>query len=89
MKKNHRKTLLTAAGAALLCAATWQIAPSETIAYMRVKGQDMAGKKCERVEQSGSVFGKCERVCKDLDVIRDPRRNNRLVCTNRVVRIPR
>jgi hypothetical protein len=89
MKKNHWKTSLTIAGAALLCAAIWMVAPSETAAFPPVKGQDMAGKKCERVEPSGgSVFGKCEKVCKDLEVIHDPRRKG-WVCGGKVVRIRR
>jgi hypothetical protein len=77
MKKNN---LLTIAGAALLCVATWMAAPSETVVSVTVKGQDKAGKNCERVDpKGGSVFGKCERVCKDLEVVRDAG-NKRWVC---------
>jgi hypothetical protein len=89
MKKNHWKSLLTIAGPPLLCAATWLVTPSETAAFPSVKGQDKAGKKCERIEPSGSsVSGKCESVCKDLEVFYDTRRN-RWVCGGRVVRIRR
>jgi hypothetical protein len=80
MKNKYGKTLLIAAGAALLCATTWLIAPSETAAYVTVKGQDVADKKCERVEANGSsTFGKCGSVCKDKEVTRDVP-NNRYVC---------
>jgi hypothetical protein len=80
MKNNHGKTLLTVAGAALFCAAAWLIAPTETAAFVTVKGQDVADKKCERVEANGSsTFGKCGSVCKDREVTRDVP-NNRYVC---------
>ncbi len=93
MKKNPiktlGKTLAPIAGAALLCAASWAVAPSETVASVTVKEQGSAGEKCERIEPSGrSVFGKCERVCKDLKVHYDTRRN-RWVCGGKVVRIRR
>lgn len=34
------------------------------------KGQDVAGRNCERIDSpESSTFGKCESVCKDLVVV--------------------
>ena len=42
------------------------------------KGQDVAGRNCERIDSTeSSTYGKCENVCKDLVVVSGP---NGLVC---------
>ena len=90
MKNNNWKTLSTIAGATLLCAMTWLVVASESAASVAVKGQDVAGKKCERLDYSGSTFGRCEIVCNDREVVRDSRKN-RWVCRGegKVIRIRR
>jgi hypothetical protein len=45
-----------------------------------MKGQDKAGKNCERQDSKfSSTFGKCENVCKDKEIVRDAP-NNKWVC---------
>lgn len=82
MKTNKRKTFLALLTGVWLAGATLLLLPlpQTASAVAPVKGQDKAGKNCERKDTPGSsTFGKCENVCKDKEVTRDAL-NNRWVC---------